>query len=83
MLLSLSGDDYRNNDVTGNDGVLKFESLFPGSYYVRPMLKEYEFSPKSNSLTWKAAAIWFSNLKQNELHSVYLVPYPQLLENQA
>ena len=56
VLLSLSGDDYRNNDVTGNDGVLKFESLFPGSYYVRPMLKEYEFTPKSNSFDLESSS---------------------------
>lgn len=56
VLLSLSGDDYRNNDVTGDDGVLKFQSLFPGSYYVRPMLKEYEFTPKSNSFDLESSS---------------------------
>ena len=56
VLLSLSGDDYRKNDVTGNDGVLNFHSLFPGSYYVRPMLKEYEFTPKSNSFDLESSS---------------------------
>eukprot|EP00943_MAST-04B_sp_MAST-4B-sp1_P004921 g4921.t1 len=49
VLLSLSGDEYRKNDVTKEDGILTYESLFPGSYFLRPMLKEYEFTPDSKS----------------------------------
>ena len=41
-LLSLSGDDgYRNNSITGVGGYFTFENLFPGSFYLRPLLKVY------------------------------------------
>ncbi|CAI9104879.1 OLC1v1003663C1 [Oldenlandia corymbosa var. corymbosa] len=47
-LLSLSGEDgYRNNSVTGVGGHFLFENLFPGSFYLRPLLKEYAFSPSA------------------------------------
>ena len=36
--------------------MLNFHSLFPGSYYVRPMLKEYEFTPKSNSFDLESSS---------------------------
>ena len=49
VLLSLSGDEYRKNDVTKEDGILSYPSLFPGSYFLRPMLKEYKFTPDSQS----------------------------------
>lgn len=40
VLLSLSGDDgYRNNSVSGTVGVFLFDHLFPGSFYLRPLLK--------------------------------------------
>lgn len=40
VLLSLSGDDgYRKNAVTGSDGELMFDNLFPGSFFLRPFLK--------------------------------------------
>ncbi|XP_030454773.2 uncharacterized protein LOC115676056 [Syzygium oleosum] len=46
VLLSLSGDDgYRNNSVSGAGGTFLFDNLFPGSFYLRPLLKEYAFSP--------------------------------------
>ncbi|XP_072975145.1 uncharacterized protein [Typha angustifolia] len=46
VLLSLSGEDgYRNNSVTGGGGAFSFDNLFPGSFYLRPLLKEYSFSP--------------------------------------
>lgn len=39
-LLSLSGEDgYRNNSVTGVGGTFIFDNLFPGSFYLRPLLK--------------------------------------------
>eukprot|EP01018_Ginkgo_biloba_P008909 Gb_02734 [translate_table: standard] len=46
VLLSLSGEDgYRNNAITGHGGAFIFENLFPGSFFLRPLLKEYSFSP--------------------------------------
>lgn len=46
VLLSLSGDDgYRNNSISGSGGAFSFDNLFPGNFYLRPLLKEYSFSP--------------------------------------
>lgn len=46
VLLSLSGEDgYRNNSISGAGGAFSFDNLFPGSFYLRPLLKEYSFSP--------------------------------------
>lgn len=40
VLLSLSGEDgYRNNSVAGVGGAFIFDNLFPGSFYLRPLLK--------------------------------------------
>ncbi|CAH9140431.1 unnamed protein product [Cuscuta epithymum] len=50
-LLSLSGEDgYRNNSVTGVGGTFIFDNLFPGSFYLRPLLKEYAFSPAAQAI---------------------------------
>ncbi|KAK8650653.1 hypothetical protein V6N13_140281 [Hibiscus sabdariffa] len=51
VLLSLSGDDgYRNNSLSGTGGIFVFENLFPGSFYLRPLLKEYAFSPSAQAI---------------------------------
>ncbi|XP_043257934.1 uncharacterized protein LOC122400490 [Colletes gigas] len=51
VLLSLSGgQSYRRNSVTGEDGKLIFNSLSPGEYYLRPMMKEYRFDPPSKMI---------------------------------
>lgn len=51
VLLSLSGEDgYRNNSVAGAGGFFQFDSLFPGSFYLRPLLKEYSFSPAAQAI---------------------------------
>lgn len=43
VLLSLSGEDgYRNNSITGVGGTFMFDNLFPGSFYLRPLLKVLE-----------------------------------------
>lgn len=48
VLLSLSGgESYRKNLITGDDGTIKFHSLSPSQYYLRPMMKEYKFDPSS------------------------------------
>lgn len=54
VLLSLSGgESYRKNLVTGNDGTIKFHSLSPSQYYLRPMMKEYKFEPNSKMIDVK------------------------------
>lgn len=43
VLLSLSGDNgYRNNSVSSAGGVFLFNDLFPGTFYLRPLLKVLE-----------------------------------------
>ena len=40
VLLSLSGEEgYRNNSVSGVGGYFIFDNLFPGSFFLRPLLK--------------------------------------------
>eukprot|EP01087_Luapelamoeba_hula_P013714 TRINITY_DN3937_c0_g1_i1.p1 TRINITY_DN3937_c0_g1~~TRINITY_DN3937_c0_g1_i1.p1 ORF type:complete len:545 (+),score=118.07 TRINITY_DN3937_c0_g1_i1:403-2037(+) len=51
VLLSLSGSGYRNNNFTNPEsGTLVFPSLEPGDYFLRPLLKEYVFTPASQSI---------------------------------
>ncbi|XP_041018341.1 nodal modulator 1 [Juglans microcarpa x Juglans regia] len=51
VLLSLSGDEgYRNNSVSGVGGTFLFDNLFPGTFYLRPLLKEYAFSPPAQTI---------------------------------
>lgn len=40
VLLSLSGDNgYRNNSVSEAGGAFLFDNLFPGMFYLRPVMK--------------------------------------------
>lgn len=55
VLLSLSGDSYRNNSKLNEDGTMLYSSLFPGSYFIRPSLKEYTFEPASKSFDLESA----------------------------
>ncbi|KAJ7977680.1 Carbohydrate-binding-like fold [Quillaja saponaria] len=51
VLLSLSGDSgYRNNSISGSGGKFLFGNLFPGMFYLRPVLKEYAFSPSAQAI---------------------------------
>ncbi|CAH1417541.1 unnamed protein product [Lactuca virosa] len=51
VLLSLSGEDgYRNNSISAAGGTFVFDNLFPGSFYLRPLLKEYAFSPPAEAV---------------------------------
>ncbi|GMY17071.1 nodal modulator 3 [Fagus crenata] len=51
VLLSLSGDEgYRNNTVSGAGGTFLFDNLFPGTFYLRALLKEYAFSPPAQTI---------------------------------
>ncbi|TVU21253.1 hypothetical protein EJB05_30878 [Eragrostis curvula] len=48
VLLSLSGEEgYRNNSISSSVGTFSFDNLFPGSFYLRPLLKEYKFAPSA------------------------------------
>lgn len=71
VLLSLSGDDgYRNNSISGAGGAFRFDNLFPGTFYLRPLLKEYAFSPsaqvielgsgESREVTFQATRVAYS-----------------------
>ncbi|CAH1153826.1 unnamed protein product [Phaedon cochleariae] len=51
VLLSLSGDEnYRKNLQSGENGQISFNSLSPMEYFLRPMMKEYQFEPKSMTI---------------------------------
>ncbi|XP_076883578.1 uncharacterized protein LOC143532402 [Bidens hawaiensis] len=51
VLLSLSGEDgYRNNSISAAGGTFVFDNLFPGSFYLRPLIKEYAFSPSAQAV---------------------------------
>ncbi|CAG0885277.1 unnamed protein product [Cyprideis torosa] len=45
------GDSQRENKLTNEDGKLTFWSLLPGEYFIRPILKEYKFTPTSQIVT--------------------------------
>ncbi len=47
VVISLSGEGYRSNNPTNPQGVFTVSALHPGSYYLRPLLKEYVFTPSA------------------------------------
>jgi hypothetical protein len=49
VLLSISGDNYRKNSLTSPAGSLVLPELFPGEFFLRVALKEYQFTPASLS----------------------------------
>ncbi|CRK90119.1 CLUMA_CG003837, isoform A [Clunio marinus] len=54
VVISISGgENYRKNLATASNGEIKFHSLRPGKYYLRAMMKEYEFKPNSQTLEIK------------------------------
>lgn len=53
----MSGSEsYRSNLQTDNNGVIKFTSLNPSDYFLRPMMKEYNFDPPSQMIKVKDGA---------------------------
>ena len=46
VVVSVSGGNFRSNTKSNQDGLADFLSLAPGEYFIKPQLKEYEFSPK-------------------------------------
>ncbi|KAG5329392.1 NOMO3 protein, partial [Acromyrmex charruanus] len=73
VLLSLSGgQNYRKNSITGEDGKFIFNSLSPGEYYLRPMMKEYRFDPPSKMINVVEGATVNVNLFGNRVaYSAY------------
>lgn len=54
VVISLSGgENYRKNLATAVNGEIKFHSLKPGKYFLRAMMKEYDFKPNSQTLEIK------------------------------
>ena len=53
VLISISGgaDNYRKNSVTPTSGRLTFDNLHLGQYFIRLMLKEYDFEPSSKMVS--------------------------------
>lgn len=50
VFLSLSGKQYRNNNLTKTDGSFLFPNLGPGEYFLRAMQKEYDFQPTTTTI---------------------------------
>uniref|UniRef100_A0A914GZD0 Nodal modulator 1 n=1 Tax=Globodera rostochiensis TaxID=31243 RepID=A0A914GZD0_GLORO len=54
VLVSVSSsDDFRSNTVTDQTGTLSIVGLAPGTYFIRPILKEYKFETNSFSVQIK------------------------------
>ena len=53
VLISISGgaENYRKNSVTPSTGILTFNNLHSGEYFLRVMMKEYDFEPSSQMIT--------------------------------
>ncbi|KAB7494239.1 Nodal modulator 1 [Armadillidium nasatum] len=57
VLVSTSGGkDYRQNSLTEADGTYIFQSLMPSDYFLRPMMKEYNFNPPSQMVEVQGGA---------------------------
>ncbi|XP_063960103.1 BOS complex subunit NOMO1-like isoform X2 [Lytechinus pictus] len=50
VLLSLSGGNFRSNNLTKDDGVLTFGDLGPDTYFLRALMKEFEFEPSTQMI---------------------------------
>eukprot|EP01132_Coremiostelium_polycephalum_P008344 gene8344-10249_t len=50
VFVSLSSDAYRQTLVTPQQGDLHFQSIFPGTYFMKSFLKEYSLSPSSETI---------------------------------
>lgn len=47
LVAAAGGVGYRQNSQTGPDGKVTLNSLNPGEYFIKPVLKEYRFEPSS------------------------------------
>ncbi|KAL9643447.1 hypothetical protein ABK040_010062 [Willaertia magna] len=50
-LVSLISSKYKNNTIINESGRITFYNLVPDRYYIKAMLKEYEFKPSSQYIT--------------------------------
>lgn len=50
VVISIGAEIYRKNLATAANGEIKFHSLKPGRYYLRAMMKEYDFKPNSQTI---------------------------------
>lgn len=58
ILLSLSGDGgFRRNAIASSGEAFVFEGLFPGNFFLRPLLKEYSFSPASLAIDLESGSV--------------------------
>lgn len=58
VLLSLSGEDgYRNNAITIPGEAFNFDNLFPGIFYLRPLIKEYSFLPSAQAIELESGEV--------------------------
>jgi hypothetical protein len=58
VLLSLSGSDgFRSNNFTKPDGGLEYRDLVPGDYFLKPLLREFEFTPPSASVKLEQGSV--------------------------
>ncbi|VDO46796.1 unnamed protein product [Onchocerca flexuosa] len=63
VLISLSGtENYRSNNFIDKTGRIIFFGLRSGEYFLRPILQEYKFDPKSMTI----------NIKEGEFETVHL-----------
>ncbi|GMH37506.1 hypothetical protein BSKO_05379 [Bryopsis sp. KO-2023] len=51
LVVLTGGDRYRSNGKTDKNGVVSFWNLPPSAYYIKPVLKEYEFTPGVKDVT--------------------------------
>ncbi|VDK79801.1 unnamed protein product [Litomosoides sigmodontis] len=79
VLISLSGaENYRSNSFIDKTGKIVFVGLRPGEYFLRPILQEYKFDPKSMTVSIKEGEFETVNLKGHRFaYSVFgKVLYP-------
>lgn len=55
-------ESYRKNVITADDGKIRFHSLSPSQYFLRPMMKEYKFDPASKIINVKDGETLFVEL---------------------
>ena len=64
VMLSMSGEGgYRHNNKTAADGTYTFSGMVPGDYFIKAILKEYQFSPASKQV-WGRVEIMIKNLRK-------------------
>lgn len=51
LVILTGGERYRSNAQTDAQGTVSFWDLPPATYYLKPVLKEYEFNPSTAEVT--------------------------------